>query len=80
MAASLEETNVTYGELAEIEAEFDVVETEISESFSFLRFCASAMHVTMLRAAQRNGTPCIIAFSLDFSLTDLFFQSATRSS
>ena len=38
MAASLEETNVTYGELAEIEAEFDVVETEISESFSFYVF------------------------------------------
>jgi len=38
MAASLEETNVTYGELAEIEAEFDVVETEISEYFSFYVF------------------------------------------
>jgi hypothetical protein len=31
MAATLEETNVSYDELAELEHEFDEVETEISE-------------------------------------------------
>lgn len=36
MAASLEDTPVRYEDLAEIEKEFDDVETEISE---FWRFC-----------------------------------------
>lgn len=32
MSATLEETNVTYEELADLENEFDEAETEISES------------------------------------------------
>lgn len=31
--SDIEETNVTYGELADLEFEFDQVETEISECF-----------------------------------------------
>lgn len=39
MAAPLEETNVTYAELAELETEFEEVETEISKFLTLFSPC-----------------------------------------
>lgn len=61
MAASLQDTLVTYEELAELELEFDDVETEISESrlqHSGIKFCS--MGQTMRRITQQSSKrpPC----------------------
>jgi hypothetical protein len=62
MAAALEETGVTYEELEDIEAEFEDVETEISESCCTVRatraaatqWSQSANHDTSQSASRCN--------------------------
>jgi hypothetical protein len=62
MAAALEETPVSYEDLADIEREFDDAETEISESYPVL--CSSWMrgrnHIRSINAQNpwpTNNTP-----------------------
>lgn len=67
MAAALEDTPVSYEDLAEIEREFDDIETEISMSLYFLFFSYCFMTLEVLGLGHFGGVKRATTLGLDLS-------------